>query len=182
MNRDIGAVFLATFFLSATILSTLFAYQINGAAMELPYLFGDKKVSLLDIWSFQHFLTGICLGAFAAAAVPDSRTWTFVLGFMCLSYFWEGQEVWGELTGNLFDTVSIPAVREWLGGVEHWSNRLIADPFLVTTGAVLGRNLMYNAKVRIIKAVVVATGLFFIAHAVSPDSMALQNWIFSTEH
>tara|TARA_B100000508_G_C11435908_1_gene266011 strand:+ start:327 stop:875 length:549 start_codon:yes stop_codon:yes gene_type:complete len=182
MNRDIGVVFLATFFLSATMLSTLFAYQINGETMELPYLFGDKKVSLLDIWSLQHFLTGICLGAFAAAAVPDSRTWTFVLGFICLSYFWERQEVWGELTGNLFDTISIPAVREWLGGVEHWSNRLIADPLLVTAGALLGRNLMNNTKMRTLKSIAVATGLFFVIHVVSPDSMALQNWIIGTEH
>lgn len=158
----------------------LFFYWLASLAgittLGLPNLFGDKGDSFLDIWSFQHFLVGIVLGFFIAEVAKDkSETLYTVVG---VAYFWEGQEISGELGLGMFDLPPIAAATEWLGGVEHWSNRLIADPLLVTLGGILGWWFYTREYKRHYHVVLALAATFFALHVYAGHSMTIQQlWL-----
>ncbi|MCH2038949.1 MAG: hypothetical protein MK137_10210 [Rickettsiales bacterium] len=111
-------------------------------------LFGDKTVAFLDVWSLEHFVTGICishvsayLGALlfkggashynAAEVSKNPREWlVYILLVACI---WEVIEFYMEA-----GYTGIDGVTYWFQGVEFWANRLISDPILVIVGGYLG--------------------------------------------
>jgi len=101
-------------------------------------LWGHKQVAILDIWSSQHLLTGILLGMLLSTLsrrFPENQLLsrgTFLVLF--LAYLWEGTEY-------LLETAAPGIVTHFMGGVEYFWNRFLADPLIVFGGAVLGRHL-----------------------------------------
>lgn len=95
---------------------------------------GCKTVAWLDVWSFEHFIVGISLGALTAwlrcrffSETSNTRTMDLLL-MLLFAYLWETVEHYLE-TGLLGD-----AVQFWFQGVEFWGNRLITDPLCVLAG------------------------------------------------
>lgn len=105
------------------------------------FFFGYKTEAILDLWSIEHFVSGICLSSLALVVAKNLldqdkittnvKKLYFIL--ICLiAYLWESCEHYLEVgaTDNYFITY-------WFQGVEHWSNRLVADPLLVLLGSYL---------------------------------------------
>jgi len=101
-------------------------------------LWGYKTVAALDVWSIEHFIMGINLGALSTFLVkkwnkkeeiPESLQikFSFILVLM-MAFFWEVLEHYIEV--GLFG----PVLEYWFQGVEHWSNRIISDNLMVMLG------------------------------------------------
>jgi hypothetical protein len=142
----------------------------NGA----PAVWGHKTKAMFDVWALQHVLTGVLIGAIftESNSIQPSRSWA--AGLMTAIYFWEVQEFSGEIGFGMFEIPLPPQVAIWFGGVEHWANRLIADPILVFGGALIGRVIVVKQKdylLMVIGSLVVA---FFVIHLFSPNTMSIQ--------
>lgn len=149
-----------------------------------PQLFGDKSRSLLDLWSFQHFLVGVLIGHALTLELREDREKVHLTRIVVLTAsivcFWETWEFGAELGLGMYDTMIITFILspEWFGGVEHWSNRLIADPALMLSGSTLGFQLATKNRVVLYQIVQVVTGVFFVVHVGSPDVMTIHHLIF----
>ena len=104
-------------------------------------IWGLKTVSIFDVWTIEHFLSGISIGAledrsnmkiFKNKIDLDSRdikTRYFDLIFVLLAaYAWETVEHYLE-NGLMGDVVAY-----WFQGVEFWANRIISDPLITVVG------------------------------------------------
>lgn len=105
-------------------------------------LWGHKSVAFLDVWSIEHVIMGISIGAFCIKFADyivhrfftgqrepkRLRNFISVLFLLSLAFYWEVLEHYLEV-GLLG-----PAVEHWFAGVEHWSNRLISDILVVLLG------------------------------------------------
>ena len=104
-------------------------------------IWGLKTVSIFDVWTIEHFLSGISIGAVAVRCnmkifknkldldSRDIKTRYFDLIFVLLAaYSWETVEHYMEsgLTGDV--------VAYWFQGVEFWPNRILADPLITVVG------------------------------------------------
>ncbi|MBI1273738.1 MAG: hypothetical protein GC131_06620 [Alphaproteobacteria bacterium] len=105
-------------------------------------LFGDKTLAWFDLWSFEHFLSGIALGhivLYARRALGNAgdrgaaesgleKSWPYLVGLL-LAYMWEPVEFYFEagFSGS-------EAITHWFQGVEFWGNRLITDPAITVLG------------------------------------------------
>ncbi len=143
------------------------------------WLWGLKTVALFDVWSFEHVLAGLSIGAFVMKARgfilvgqdPMKRLVNVrvdLLGVLFVSYLWETVEHYLE-TGLMG-----AAVAHWFAGVEMWGNRIVTDPLMVLLGyAIVERNPRLAWPARIFSA------LWLIVHVfVFPDSMYLQETVF----
>lgn len=136
-------------------------------------LWGYKDVAMFDIWSIEHFVTGMNLFFLSLSwhrlfkKPAESRHWFSIFGWVVAAcYGWETLEHYLEtgLWGGL--------VAYWFQGVEHWTNRLIADPLLILLGAWMGyryRALNYPSKI-------FSVGWILIHVFVFPHSMYLQHF------
>ena len=97
-------------------------------------LFGCKTDAWFDVWTIEHFITGIGLGGgIAAWRMLFFKREQDTLRFDCvwllfIAYLWEASEHYLE-TGMAGRSVTF-----WFQGVEFWGNRLIADPLSVLAG------------------------------------------------
>ena len=104
-------------------------------------IWGLKTVSIFDVWSFEHFLSGISIGALAVHCnmkifknkldldSRDIKTRYFDLIFVLLAaYSWETVEHYME-SGLMGDVVAY-----WFQGVEFWANRILSDPLITVVG------------------------------------------------
>jgi len=104
-------------------------------------LWGIKTLSAFDVWSFEHFLSGISIGYLALKINQHMFKKWFKLDIEKLgikyfdiifvlfaAYFWETIEHYLELG------LAGPQVEYWFQGVEYWPNRLITDPLLLIAG------------------------------------------------
>lgn len=139
-------------------------------------IWGFKTVAALDIWTLEHFLSGVSIGMLVInlnsrlffkhfeIKREDIKTSHFdIIAVLLLAYIWEVFEHYLEvgLLGN--------AIEFWLQGVEFWANRLIFDP-LVT---VLGYYLVKSYPILVNPARVLSL-LWLIIHIfVFPHSMYL---------
>lgn len=142
-------------------------------------LFGNKTVAWFDVWSVEHFVSGVGLSvvfayfartlyvvSFDGKAKTDELSIRYYLPlFLSLAYCWEALEFYAEA-----GYTNIDAVTHWFQGVEYWANRLITDPIMLVMGAMLG--------LRQTKFVFWARGFsviwLYFHLAVFPDSMYLQ--------
>ncbi len=136
-----------------------------------PKLFGRTDEAALDLWSGQHLMNGVLFAALYALLLrrgekptPSEFCW-FVL--LC-STVWELIESGTDLGWGG------ERVANWMTGVEHWSNRLVADPLIV----VLGSNI-YQRVPRIIYPVVLGTIVWLCANLLAPDCMYLQECLMA---
>ena len=104
-------------------------------------IWGIKTIAIFDVWTFEHFLSGISIGALAVSCnmkifkskldldSRDIKTRYFDLIFVLLAaYAWETVEHYLE-NGLMGDVVAY-----WFQGVEFWANRIFADPLITVVG------------------------------------------------
>jgi hypothetical protein len=143
-------------------------------------LFGSKTVSWFDIWSLEHFVSGICLAALCAPFVnkvllkglpelPAAANRRFyMLAILFVEYVWEGIEFYMEA-----GYTHVHAITYWLQGIEFWGNRLITDPLMTLAGGLIGlrwRGVILPARIFYL--------IFLLVHVfVFPHCMYLQDLI-----
>ena len=141
--------------------------------MESFCFFGTKTHSMFDIWSIEHFISGISIGSFAIyfsnkkfKNIEKKLLKYFEITFILfISYLWETIEHYLE-TGLAGEGVAF-----WLQGVEHWSNRIISDPLLV----LLGYIVVSKYKFLSFHARIFSTLWLYLHIFVFPHSMYLQD-------
>jgi hypothetical protein len=106
-------------------------------------LFGFKTEAAFDLWSLEHLANGIAMAAaaefvtrkFVKDALDDKpalrQAFTFLL-VLVFSLFWENAEHYVE--AGLLPGAIGAAITYWFQGVEHWTNRLLADNFMILLG------------------------------------------------
>ena len=144
----------------------------------IPNLFGDRTDSLLDIWVLCHTMFGAVQYGIWSRLVSNREhtnhgyTIRVFHDTICLSLIsmciWEGLEFSMEL--GLFGA----RVAYWKSGIEHWSNRFLADPFF----GVLGCLICYRWP-RVFWSALVMSIIWEIVQVLSPTSMSIQVWLFS---
>ena len=136
---------------------------------DLPLLVGDKTEAMFDLWSLQHFCAGILLGSrLTRSKFLHVATWEklAVVAFL-LALCWETTEL--AMEAGFFGQV----VEYWKAGFEHWSNRLLGDPFIVTSGALMARRFP-----RLWKIVLLPATAWLLINVISPNSMYIQHLLF----
>ncbi|MCX6785099.1 MAG: hypothetical protein NTV81_04200 [Candidatus Komeilibacteria bacterium] len=128
--------------------------------------FGHKSEAMFDLWSVQHFLSGIIVVWLIFQKGPwtgfiDKFGWLLAVCF--IAYLWEFIEIFME-AGYFGKTIAI-----WKDGFEHWSNRFISDPLT----AVLG-GIVYIEFTWIIWPALVLNILWFILNVRRKHSMEIQ--------
>ena len=136
-------------------------------------IWGVKSLACFDVWSFEHFFSGVSLGATFLVYMerylkvdPNNRYHTYIYfsGVLMLTYCWETLEHYLE-TGLLG-----PEVTYWFQGVEFWANRMITDPLMNLAGAWVLLRARYIVK----KGVRVFIFIWLVIHIfVFPHSMYL---------
>ncbi len=120
---------------------------------------------IFDLWSIQHFLSGVAVGPFFKKKRHKSQTrYSGIMAVGMIAYLWEWFEF--QLEKGLLGS----RVKYWLHGVEIWPNRLFADPFLMIVGFLIAKK--YPGCVRPMRWAFLT---WFLVHAfVFPHSMYLQ--------
>lgn len=158
-------------FLITTILLTILpALHIlaSHTAPNLPFLVGDRSEAIFDLWSIQHLLSGIIIGSALTYFYTTRLNWQkFALLMLVFALTWEATELAME-SGWCGQAVS-----NWKRGFEHWGNRFIGDPLMVTIGGLITRRYKSAWKWILIPATI-----WLIANIASPNSMSIQNFIF----
>jgi hypothetical protein len=130
-------------------------------------IWGLKTVALFDVWSFEHLIGGITVGAiiiFFLKQNPKNKILKPII-FLFLAYFWEFIEY------NLELGVShINVVTYWFQGVEFWGNRLITDPML----GLIGYFIALNYKRYINFAKIISISWYIVHIFIFPHCMYLQ--------
>lgn len=133
-------------------------------------LWGLKTVALFDLWSIEHFLTGISIGALihffhqGKFSEKDQKYISMIFVLFC-AYLWEAVEFYLE-----WGATGMDAVTYWFQGVEYWGNRLITDPIMV----LLGHFVAVRYKKTIWPARVLSFSWLFVHVFVFPHCMYLQ--------
>lgn len=163
--REAGLVLVAGLLL--TILTVL---HLNASGQtSLPDFVGDRSDAIFDLWSIQHFLSGILVGSILAYVRIDlSASWHgFALRMFIFAFIWEAAELTME-AGWLGTSVAA-----WKKGYEHWGNRFIGDLLMVTLGGLLAGKYRNAWKWALMPAAV-----WFIGNVLSPHSMWVQEYLF----
>jgi len=157
---------LATFILP-TIL--LVCHILVSHRSDLPMLIGDRSEAIFDLWSFQHFCSGILIGSLLVhIGIAPKATWQkFVLIILVLALGWETAEL--AMESGLFGQ----AIANWKHGFEHWGNRFIGDPLMVTLGGLFARRFKSAWK-----WVLIPASVWLIVNIASPNSMSVQQLLF----
>jgi len=136
-------------------------------------IWGFKTVAIFDVWTFEHLLSGISIGAiaircnmkiFKSKLDLDSgyiKTRYFDLIFVLLAaYAWETVEHYLEsgLTGDV--------VAFWFQGVEFWANRIISDPLITVMGYYIAMSIpALVTPARIISLIWLLAHVFIFPHS-----------------
>lgn len=136
-------------------------------------LFGVKTEAWFDVWSIEHFISGVGIGALAilicrkfilnnAQEVGDEISRRFhLICVLWLSYLWEAVEFYLEA-----GYTNIDAVTYWFQGVEFFGNRLITDPLLTTLGAVAGfKYPVLRLPAKILVFIWLSVHIFYFPHS-----------------
>lgn len=111
----------------------------------LGWLWGHKEVAIFDVWSIEHILAGLSMGALVIKLTnyfftrygfsdhPQMKRHMDIYAVLFISYLWETVEHYLE-TGLLGGTIEF-----WFAGVEMWGNRIITDPLMVVIGYLIAK-------------------------------------------
>lgn len=152
----------------------LIQLEITPPVPAVPTLFGHHAVALFDLWIIGHFILGVIFAGAWHLATREAfegpwymaRWFLLALASMCA---WELIELLLEL--GFFG----PAAAEWQHGVEHWSNRYVADIGLAVLGCIA-----YRYRPRIFWPTVVIGTLWLGMHLCLPNVMTLQRWLVAS--
>lgn len=114
-----------------------FLQSMTVSSLEWPYLFGKNAEAMLDLWTLQHFSVGILVVYFFRQMAKRRLGKQWELNFVYVSlagaYVFEALELWLEIGG------AGEKIATWLHSLEHWSNRLVADPMALLFGMLVSR-------------------------------------------
>jgi len=139
--------------------------KITFVSLSDLVLFGDRRFAFFDLWTVQHFLSGIFLG-FVILSIKKVQFWKYILLVLLASLLWEMTELLMEY-GFLGKSVS-----DWKFGYELIYNRLIIDPLSVLLGGIVFwyfRRAIYFAMIPLIA--------WLSINVMSSNSMYVQNVI-----
>lgn len=112
-------------------------------------IWGVKSLACFDVWSFEHFFSGVSLGATLLVFIERylkvdtnnrNHAYIYFSGMLVLTYCLETLE-------HYLETSLLGAgVMYWFQGVEFWANRMITDPLMNLAGAWVVRRAMYIVK------------------------------------
>lgn len=112
----------------------------------LEIIWGWKTTAMMDVWTIEHLLSGLSVGALVInynrkifkqhfeIDEPNLITRHFdVIGVLLLAFLWETVEHYLEtgLAGGM--------VQYWFQGVEFWPNRIIFDPLMLVLGYLIAK-------------------------------------------
>lgn len=136
--------------------------------------FGHKSLAIFDLWSIQHFLSGIIASwlifrLVAWTSFSNQFGWLFTI---CLvAYLWEFVEVFIE-AGYFGQKAAV-----WKDGFEHWSNRFISDPLTAVLGAIVYINFSWTVFPAIVLNIV-----WFVSNLRRQHSNEIQNNLIKFFH
>jgi hypothetical protein len=140
-------------------------------------LWGYKTVAMFDVWSIEHFVTGMNMFFLSinwhqlfGRPIPNDKWLPAATLLSLFGWIMVGCYGWESLEHYLETGLAGAKVEYWFQGVEHWSNRLITDPLLILAGSWLAyrhRRLNIPSKIFSLSWVMVHIFLF-------PHSMYLQ--------
>ena len=136
-------------------------------------IWGFKTIAIFDVWTIEHFLSGISIGALAVRCnmkifknkldldSQDIKTQYFDLIFVLLvAYSWETVEHYMEsgLAGDI--------VAYWFQGVEFWANRVLSDPLITVIGYYIAMaNPVLVTPARIVSLIWLLVHVFIFPHS-----------------
>jgi len=144
----------------------------------LEPIWGLKTISIFDVWTFEHILTGISVGTGVIISNRKSLGEIFnsvkdkifhphklnlilykydIIFLLFIAYIWETLEHYIE-TGLMGQWLM-----QWFAGVEFWPNRLISDPLMLVLGYFLAKKfpvLVWPARVLSLLWIVVHLWIF----------------------
>lgn len=141
---------------------------------------GHKTLAWFDVWSIEHFISGITIYGFVSLVVQRTNIGTKIFGYnninnslkllilLAIAYIWEVTEHYLEN-----GTSGIDAITYWFQGVEFWGNRLITDPLLMILGALL----VIRYKLFIWPARIFSALWLFFHIVIFPHSMYLHSFL-----
>lgn len=139
-------------------------------------IWGLKTVAFVDIWTLEHFLSGISIGMLVMSSHSKylyaqfkvdqkafKTSYMDIVAVLLLAYMWEALEHYLE-AGLVGETVAY-----WFQGVEFWGNRLICDPLVTVVGYYLAKQYTF-----LVLPARVVSFLWLLVHIfVFPHSMYL---------
>ncbi|MDR0709382.1 MAG: hypothetical protein LBF77_04880 [Spirochaetaceae bacterium] len=140
-------------------------------------IWGFKTEAAFDVWSLEHLANGIAMAAFARMVAGKflklnsgndavRKLVEFII-VLLIALFWENVEHYIE--AGLLPGVTGERITYWFQGVEHWTNRLIADNIMVLLGW-----FIYTKQNRIFWATRIFSTMWMIVHIfIFPHSMYL---------
>ncbi len=172
--KENGPFWVIVYVLLVTVMVVAAIIQAQTAPTTLtPHLFGDKTSSMFDLWFIGHFMFGVILAGGWQRITREqsaSRWWTqrWFLLLATSVVLWEVSELLMEL--GYFGS----SIAHWKAGVEHWSNRYIADVGMAVVGSQI-----YRKWPAIFWPVVLLGVLWEVIHVLSPTAMTLQETVLS---
>lgn len=141
--------------------------------MNMNIIWGLKTISIFDIWSFEHLISGISIGAIAIKCNnkilkkhfhidPGKRKTSYfdLIAVLFLAYIWETVEHYLEI-GTAGNTI-----KYWFQGVEYWPNRVLSDPLMTLIGYYIARSISYLVNpARIISVLWLVLHIFVFPHS-----------------
>lgn len=98
-------------------------------------LWGIKDISLFDIWTLMHILSGIAIGSalviFFKTEDKKIKSGKIIICILLIAYLWEILEFSFE-TGLFGGSIA-----NWFYGIEFLPNRLIIDPLSLLFGSIV---------------------------------------------
>lgn len=107
-------------------------------------IFGPKTTSWLDVWSLEHFVSGMALSSICVLLadtvfmkgvkdIPNvAETRVYIITILLVEYMWEVVEFYMEA-----GYTNVAAITYWFQGVEFWGNRVLADPLITLCGGII---------------------------------------------
>ena len=136
-------------------------------------IWGLKTVSIFDVWTIEHFLSGISIGAVAVRCnmkifknkldldSRDIKTRYFDLIFVLLAAY-SGDTVEHYMESGLTGDV----VAYWFQGVEFWANRILSDPLITVVGYYIAmKNPSLVKPARIVSLIWLIVHVFIFPHS-----------------
>lgn len=147
------------FFIAFFIFSVLLFFHLHVTANQnfFPEIIGSRNKSLLDLWSIQHFFSGIVIGSLLIyfGVYHQANYFNFMLFLFFLALTWEVVELALEI--NIFERIVI----DWRGDHEHWSNRFLSDPLLLLIGGDLACRYPKLWKISLVLIIILGIYLSF---------------------
>ena len=136
-------------------------------------IWGFKTIAVFDVWTFEHLLSGISIGALAVRCntqifknkldlgTRDIKTRYFDIIFVLLAaYAWETVEHYLE-SGLMGDIIAY-----WFQGVEFWANRILSDPLITVIGYFIAiKNPKLVTPARIVSLIWLLVHIFIFPHS-----------------